>query len=339
MLKAFHLKCVSELVSGAQVEHLFGIRHAIRALAIQSFRNFSPPSFKGVGDTFGRLAAATTSAVMHLEHTSELRSTLEMLSKEYGTGAPRVLLVTATAVERDAVLRLSAAVVGSAATQEFGRCGYFRIGDIGGVTVFLVQAEMGSVSPGASLSTTLDAIDDIKPNAVIMVGIAFGVDENKQEIGEVLVSRQLQLYDPARIGTDKLGAEKIDSRGPKVPASAHILSRLRLADRDWPGKKIRYCVMLSGEKLVDNLDYRNELVKMYGDVEGGEMEGAGVYAAAIRRNVDWVLVKGICDWADGSKGKNKARRQKIAANQAASFVLRALQQGGFASMNKVVREM
>ena len=40
------------------------------------------------------------------------------------------------------------------------------------------------------------------------------------------------------------------------------------------------------------------------------MEGTGVYAAAYRNKVDWILVKAICDWADGNKDQEKEVRQK-----------------------------
>jgi nucleoside phosphorylase len=50
--------------------------------------------------------------------------------------------------------------------------------------------------------------------------------------------------------------------------------------------------------------------------------------------VDWIIVKAICDWADGHKSRNKDRRQASAAEQAVSFVLLALRQGGFLTMHE-----
>jgi len=42
------------------------------------------------------------------------------------------------------------------------------------------------------------------------------------------------------------------------------------------------------------------------------------YGAAAQRNkVDWILVKAICDWADGNKHQNKSRCQNEAAENAA----------------------
>jgi nucleoside phosphorylase len=55
----------------------------------------------------------------------------------------------------------------------------------------------------------------------------------------------------------------------------------------------------------------------------------GVYAAALRNNVDWIIVKSICDWADGRKRARKVYRQNLAARNAALAVLLTLERGGF----------
>ena len=64
------------------------------------------------------------------------------------------------------------------------------------------------------------------------------------------------------------------------------------------------------------------------------MEGAGLYAACQDYKVDWILVKSICDWADGNKARNKNKWQQLAANNAASFVLHMLQQVPFVGKSK-----
>ena len=73
--------------------------------------------------------------------------------------------------------------------------------------------------------------------------------------------------------------------------------------------------LLSGEELVDNLEHRNSLISEYSDSKGGEMEGAGVYSACGNK-IDCILVKGLCDFADGEKGKNKKQNQEIAITAA-----------------------
>jgi nucleoside phosphorylase len=50
-------------------------------------------------------------------------------------------------------------------------------------------------------------------------------------------------------------------------------------------------------------------------------EGTGPYGACQDQNADWILVKAICDWADGKKDQDKAARQQTAAQNAARYVL------------------
>ncbi len=83
-------------------------------------------------------------------------------------------------------------------------------------------------------------------------------------------------------------------------------------------------MLLTGEKLVDNVDYRNQLVKFGSEAEGGEMEGAGLYVSSYDKKVDWIVIKAICDWADGTKGVDKTTRQKLAAKNAAEFLVESL---------------
>ncbi len=244
-----------------------------------------------------------------------------------------VLIVVATEVERDAVFQGVNESTGVEPKRIFGnRQTYFDLGHLGSSHLLLVQTEIGSTGPGASLTTVGEAIDDLKPAHVLSVGIAFGVNPDKQEIGQILVSHQLQAYETQRIGTDSKGAKKLISRGDKVTASTRILGRLRAATENWLGSPVDFGLVVSGEKLIDNIDFRNELTELSPEALGGEMEGSGLYSASVGRKTDWILVKAICDWADGKKRDNKAERQKMAASQAANFVLHAISMGGFGAI-------
>lgn len=245
------------------------------------------------------------------------------------TSACDVLLVTVTTRETKAVMDALVSVVGRPETTWGEVKSYFRFPPINNTRVVLVRSEMGSDSVGGSSTTIRDALSEVKPKAIIMVGIAFGVKESEQPIGHVLVSHQLQPYDLMRVGTDKTsGAQKITPRGDRVTASAKLLDRLRTAELGFTGS-IQFGLVLSGQSLIDNLDYRQELQASHPEAIGGEMEGAGLYSAATGK-ADWIVVKAVCDYADGNKALDKAERQKTAAEAAAAFVLHTLQMGGLA---------
>ena len=47
----------------------------------------------------------------------------------------------------------------------------------------MAQSEMGSDGPGGSRFTVDDGIKALSPSAVIMVGIAFGLNEEEHHLG------------------------------------------------------------------------------------------------------------------------------------------------------------
>lgn len=237
-----------------------------------------------------------------------------------------ILIVTVTKVETTAVL--NAFGVGQQATpQSIEDRVYFDLGIVNGAHIKLTRSEMGTGGLGASLQAVGKGIDALSPTAVIMVGIAFGVNENNQKIGDILVTEQLRPYDLQRIGTQKNRKAQIILRDDKPHASPRLLNLLKSSEVTWKGAPLRFGTILTGAKLVDNLDFRAQLSAFELEAIGGEMEGAGLYVACHDRKVDWILVKAICDFADGQKAKDKAKRQALAAKNAAAFVHHAL---GFA---------
>lgn len=231
-----------------------------------------------------------------------------------------VLLITVTKVETEIVLQAVREQTGrEAELHDIDAKIYFELGDVNGARVWLVRSEMGAGGLGASLQTVTKALAALTPSAVIMVGIAFGVNERKQAIGDVLVSEGLRLYDLQRVGAKGRRIEII-LRGDRPHASTWLLDRCRAAELKWKEAKVRFGLVLSGEKLVDNLDFRDQLRALEPEAIGGEMEGAGLYVACHDAKVDWILVKAICDWADGHKNRNKTKRQALAARNAAEFV-------------------
>lgn len=256
-----------------------------------------------------------------------------------GDGAV-VLLVTVNANESAAVLAAFVAPGSSPRLETRHGRSYQDLGRHGDFRVVHTICEMGSVGPGAALVRVSRAIDDWSPEVVIGVGIAFGADPAEQKFGDVLIAKQIESYEPQRVG-DK---GKLVLRGDRVTASTNWLSRLRQVNEGqrhaasvktsrppaWP--RVQFGLMLSGEKLVDNVDYLEALQQAaQGQAKGGEMEGAGIYAAAADSKTDWMIVKGISDWADGSKAgatsEQKAHAeamQRLAAANAVRVVRAAL---------------
>lgn len=280
------------------------------------------------------VAAAPTAppATAHAMHSSELRLALAVCP----IPNPNVLLITATTVESSAVIdacqnwRGASAPAHDYPVEPFCDVLCIRLPVIRGTTIFLTQCEMGSTGAGGAILTASAAIRTLRPSAVIMLGIAFGVDNKKQAIGNVLVASQIQDYELQKVGTDDQGRPQVLPRGDRASASSHLLQRFRMAVLSWQGQtQPTFGLLLSGQKLLDNIAFRDTLTGLWPEAIGGEMEGAGLYAAAYREKVDWIVAKAICDFADGNKQVDKQARQQLAARNAAEFVMHVLHSADF----------
>ena len=232
-----------------------------------------------------------------------------------------VLVITATDTETSAVHRLLKPLPNYRHILKLyaGNQTYY-IGKLGLYGVAHFQCEMGSVSANASLGATVEAINYWSPKAAVMVGIAFGINPEKQRIGDVLLSKSIVPYNIKRVGK-----KTVIYRSAHPPVSTNLFNRFR-NQREWKFKledgtqaRIIPCDLLSGESLIDNVSFRNELLNHFPTAEGGEMEGVGLFSAAHSAGVQWIVIKAICDYADGKKKTDKLKRQTLAASAATSL--------------------
>lgn len=232
-----------------------------------------------------------------------------------------VLLITVTDIEARAVFDLfpnkSKRVIN-------GRI-YYDLSIVGSARTFMAQSTgVGSNRARTCIEASVQALS---PQVVIMVGVAFGLYPEKQKMGDILVSQQIEDYDQQKIGTGLDGQRKIYARGDRVQASERLLNRFIAGRYEWQfPPAVHFGLILSGSILISNESFRDELHRAAPDAIGGEMEGTSLYEVGSRRHVEWILVKAICDWADA--GKNDAH-QILAARNAARFVIQVVSQEQF----------
>ncbi|MDA1101166.1 MAG: pentapeptide repeat-containing protein, partial [Proteobacteria bacterium] len=234
--------------------------------------------------------------------------------------APAVVLLTFNENEQDAVLDC---FMDLASTQNMNVDGndYTLLGVFNGHPLVHRHChDQGQVKADAEAA---DAIRHWKPQLLIAVGIAAGLDEANQKIGDVLIPGAVQDTEMVRKNAD--GTET--DRNSQYAVFTRLLHRIKTLDSrrknydDWPA--VHFGLLLSGNPLFDHDPTRQQLKFRYPKGVGYEMESVGIAAAAERSKVDWLIVKGISDWGDGTKTRNKTRNQKIAARNAA-LVVRAI---------------
>jgi nucleoside phosphorylase len=242
-----------------------------------------------------------------------------------------ILLVTVTDKETDAVLMHAPYGYTS---MVIDKRTYYDLGTIGTNRTFMVRAtSQGSLE---AFSTVRDGIEATAPKVVIMVGIGFGYERGKQQIGDIMVATQIQDYDLKRVGSTETGEQVVRPRGQRVPTSQALLDRFinssHTIHTSWPdAPTIHPGLILSGSSLVDHKEYRDQIRQVAPDAIGGEMEGCGLLKAAMEaeQKVDWILVKAISDWADGNKNAHGGESQQQAAANAARFTFYVIKQPNF----------
>lgn len=243
------------------------------------------------------------------------------------TANPHVVVLTATSIERDTVLKhMQPLDDRNHIIRIFYENNTFFVGRLGVYPIVLCMCEMGSSGRDSALAVATESIQVWKPSVIVMVGIAFGRDRERQKIGDVLIADRVIAYEPSRVGV-----ERTIPRGQQHAVSPLLLNRFRNA-LGWSflaptgiACDLHFGPVLSGEKLVDNPEFKQSLLEDFPNAVGGEMEGAGLAAAAERSRCHWILVKGICDWGDGTKNK---QHQGFAAAAATSLVQHVLSQEG-----------
>lgn len=236
-----------------------------------------------------------------------------------------LLIVTAADIETRALNNTKEKFFGKCKSTYLHR-DYFvarELGILNRVRVIHVQCEPGSVGPSSSQSVITDAIDEMRPDYIVLAGIAFGTDQKTQRFGDILVSKMIVEYEKAKVKSGQ-----IIPRGQKVESSAKLLSFFRAAKSELQNDSVSFGTMLSGEKLIDSRDFLNLLLQQEPEAIGGEMEGAGLVAAAGRRKVNWIVVKAIVDWAHKKSQSSGKQHQLDASQKVFEFVFSSIESVG-----------
>ncbi|WP_179949995.1 5'-methylthioadenosine/S-adenosylhomocysteine nucleosidase family protein [Burkholderia sp. MSMB1835] len=197
---------------------------------------------------------------------------------------------------------------------------YLDAGDINGQRVVIAKSLIGSTGSGASFDTVTNVVEDLAPQVIIAVGIAWGAkNADGQKIGDILISTRLRDAQH-----NKITQEGIALRGT-IEAVDGTLLKIFSAGAEGLRVPTHEGLLVSIETLFDNEQQRDMFIAAdQHQAIGGEMEGSGLLMALRRATeckVNWLIVKAICDWGfkKNANPEEKERDQKMAARNAADL--------------------
>ncbi|XP_022804357.1 uncharacterized protein LOC111341650 isoform X1 [Stylophora pistillata] len=210
--------------------------------------------------------------------------------------------------------------------------GYVHFGAVGNgekkMKVAVMKSQMGASGVGAAVITVRNAVPILRPRAVFYVGICASLKKEKLKLGDVVVCRKLATY-----SSIKRTEKGIENRNVVVPISKNLLNFIKNITDGWKpplenpaSQDVKVCkegVFLSGPEVVDSKKRRDELIRRTSVATAIECEGEGLFAAAYDLDIEWCVIKGVSDYADGKKSETDSWRQ-FASIMAASLVTHAV---------------
>ncbi|CAH3174396.1 unnamed protein product, partial [Porites lobata] len=193
----------------------------------------------------------------------------------------------------------------------FDGLGYVYFCDVDGsqdkVKVALFKCYENSSCPGGSLVSVKNAATLLRPKAVISVGVCSGLHPEKSKLGDVVVSAKLTTY-----ASKVVINNQEHSTGMRNYVSKRFLNVIKNCADGWkaPLKNVAdaqqvqvhtAAEFLSGPEQVISGQRRDQLAETNHQAIAMENEGEGVFTAAVDCGIEWLIVKGIADYADGSQ--------------------------------------
>ena len=189
-----------------------------------------------------------------------------------------------------------------------------------------------------SFNALTAAFKRFTPKRVFSIGVAFGSiprgqNDNRreaQELGDVIVSEQLIFYDAfnkRKNGSLTLNANEVYCPSDKLlggwrrflNTKNHLYDICKKDGKepfDWHLGSI-----LTGGTVLSDANEKRRLLRAAGaigrsNVVGGEMEGCGVYFACqgAKREIPFIVVKGICDWGEQKNGWDFATKDGVSCD-------------------------
>lgn len=235
------------------------------------------------------------------------------------------LLITVKQTESECLAKV-AQDLGIISSQHRGRSGHRYNVFMHNNQPIATEFNLSNMGPDEATHECLLARVETQAKTIMIVGTAFGADKNHKQ-GDVLLSEGVLPYDERNVFDDRTGEWYYEYRSPVLYSSKYWLDRIREVGKMLT-LSLRPGILLSGGARIESERYGSLLVRCANVgsavIVGGDMETAAVASIASRSELEWIAVKGICDFAEAGRKAYLAQARIEAAYNAATVVLRAL---------------
>ena len=187
-------------------------------------------------------------------------------------------------------------------------CSVFKpgicMGMFAGHPVGLIKTDMGRVS-GEELADVVIHFPNVK--YVVSIGVCYAFDHDKK-LADVLISDRISAFD-----TPKVNEAFTQCRGCTLTLEGkmkRVFCDTPSTVEEFPVSKHRSAKFYTGpiascSILINDLNFRDKLGKSLKlKPIGGEMEGGELIRFNRKNGKDVIIIKGVCDYADGQKEKS-----------------------------------
>lgn len=197
-------------------------------------------------------------------------------------------------------------------TMEIASHIYYK-GKILDKTVVFSNSGVGKVNAAI---TTQVLIDSFKPDAIINIGIAGGLDKTLNHMS-IVVGDTLTYHDYDH-GLMNRYFPFVD----KFSSDENLVKKAKIIMKD---EDIHIGTIVTGDKFVDSTNLQEELRKKYNAL-CVEMEGAAIAHTSFANKIPFIVIRSISDFADDESEKDYENFEKIAADKAGNFIVELIKE-------------
>lgn len=184
--------------------------------------------------------------------------------------------------------------------------------ELNGYIVLHIHANVtgaNTIGGAADIIRWIDSNEYLYPSAIISFGICYGVNQSKEQLGDVVLSRKIYPY---FIGV-KINGEELkvsDDNSLMINDKLNLALNNLCVNNKFLGLdfKVFFKNYITGEAVVSSKKWRRKFTEITTqEIYAGDMEGYGLFKEcnSSKKSIPCFILKSICDWGENKNFDTK----------------------------------